>query len=108
MGCDSQHPQYRNCIREGSCIRQIYHLTKLVSLLRLPVRPFVICLPSETVTLVLADCLFVESLFQDGFTYESVAKRRIYPLFQAMFGPAPDLAALPVKSLIRGSALYGV
>lgn len=72
------------------------------------VPPPVICLPSETVTLVLADCLFVESLFQDGFTYESVAKRRIYPLFQAMFGPAPDLAALPVKSLIRGSALYGV
>ena len=47
-------------------------------------------------------------MLQDGYTYESVAKRRIYPLFQSMFGDKPVMTKLPIKQLLKGSAMYGM
>ena len=40
--------------------------------------------------------------------YETVAKRRIHPLFQALFGDKPCVHSLPIKQLLKGSAMYGM
>jgi hypothetical protein len=63
---------------------------------------------SETITLVLADMLFVGSMLQDGHEYETVDKRKIYPLFRSMFGEKPDMKKIPIKKLVLGSAKYGM
>jgi hypothetical protein len=39
---------------------------------------------SECVTLVLADMMFVNSLFESGLDYQTVGQRKIYPIMQAI------------------------
>ena len=63
---------------------------------------------SETITLCLADMIFVGSMLQDGHEYETVDKRKIYPLFRSMFGETPDMKNIPIKKLLLGSAKYGM
>ena len=63
---------------------------------------------SECCTLVLGDMIFVGSMLQDGHEYETVDKRKIYPLFRSMFGEKPDMKKIPIKKLLFGSSCYGI
>lgn len=45
---------------------------------------------SETITLVLADMIFVNSLFESGNDYKTVNQRKIYPILQKIIFHNPD------------------
>lgn len=57
---------------------------------------------SEALTLVIADMLFVDALAQDGIEY-NFAKRKIYPLYQAIKEQHPEL---PIKELWQANVRY--
>lgn len=49
-------------------------------------------LMSECITLVMADMIFVTTMVQSGFKYESIGQRKIYPIFEEILKKNPNFA----------------
>lgn len=66
-------------------------------------------LMSEAITLVMADMIFVTTMVESGFKYESVEQRRIYPIFQEILKKMPNFSeslSLNMYRLLCGSCKY--
>eukprot|EP01094_Clydonella_sp_ATCC50884_P010743 TRINITY_DN20583_c0_g1_i1.p1 TRINITY_DN20583_c0_g1~~TRINITY_DN20583_c0_g1_i1.p1 ORF type:complete len:686 (-),score=260.37 TRINITY_DN20583_c0_g1_i1:71-2026(-) len=65
----------------------------------------------EATTLSMGDMVFIDSVFKSGLEYETVKKRRIYPLFQQLERSGivlsnPDTFEENIHRLLRTSAQY--
>lgn len=64
---------------------------------------------TECFTLVLGDMFYVHYLFINKLNYETVEKRRIYPIFKAIYGKRTDVFTMEIlEEVIRASVLYGL
>ena len=64
---------------------------------------------TECFTLVLGDMFYVHYLTINGLKYETVEKRRIYPIFEAIYGKRTDVFTPEVvEEVVRASCIYGL
>jgi hypothetical protein len=64
---------------------------------------------TECFTLVLGDMFYVHYITINGLKYETVEKRRIYPIFQAIYGSRTDVFTNEIlEEVIRASCTYGL
>jgi hypothetical protein len=64
---------------------------------------------TECFTLVLGDMFYVHYLTINGLKYETVEKRRIYPIFEAIYGKRTDVFTNEIlEEVVRASTIYGI
>lgn len=64
---------------------------------------------TECFTLVLGDMFYVHYLTINGLKYETVEKRRIYPIFEAIYGKKTDVFTSEIlEEVVRASCTYGL
>jgi hypothetical protein len=64
---------------------------------------------TECFTLVLGDMFYVHYMTINGVVYETVEKRRIYPIFQSIYGSRKDVFTKEIiEEVVRASCDYGI
>lgn len=64
---------------------------------------------TECFTLVLGDMFYVHYLHINGIKYETMEKRRIYPIFEAIYGKRTNVFTSDIlEEVIRASITYGL
>ena len=63
-------------------------------------------LMSEVITLVMSDMVFVDCMIQNGFKYDTVNQRRIYPIFQNMNLSGFTSSQEKIRFILIGSFEY--
>jgi hypothetical protein len=64
---------------------------------------------TECFTLVLGDMFYVHYLTINGLVYNTVEKRKIYPIFEAIYGKRTDVFTKEIlEEVVRASCVYGL